>query len=1241
MNINQASILLIEPDPALTQLVTTVLAPLDCRITLAADLTIAAAYLHAQDYDLIMLDARLRQPDSSLGLLLARRQRKPLILLGEVNAAGLVALDGLTVALPPLSPAAAPLLLPLVQQLLGPWQERQSPPGGPLPDSPLLSGVETARPFEELTVLHTVATICAQANNEDDLIEQVTLVIGNNFYPDNFGFLLVDEAAGILCTHPSYRPRQPDNMQTIPLGQGITGHVAAAGYSLRLDDVSQHPAYYSGDVRTHSEVCVPLKIGQRVLGVINAESAQWAAFTAADERLLATLASQMAIAIERLRHEASERHRAQQLTTIYEVGRHISSILDSDLLLAEVVRLLADRMGYYNASVAFCQGEYLIFRAGHGGYLDGQGFISDANPRIEDDVLGQVLQDGRPQLIPDVAALPDFEPYYRLPHIRSLLGVPLRMKAEIIGLLAVSSDRPYGITPSDAALLQILADQVESAMYNAQLYQESQRQMQELAGLYETALVTGGTLSPQELFQRLYQQVKQLLMPDIFLAATYLEASQELEIAVAVEEDVPIAEWVGWRLPLAAGGLTGWVMQHKQVLLIGDMEQEPLPAEPRRILQPVRSWFGVPLMVRDWLIGAFSLQSFRPHAFTTADQRFVESVSNQVAIALQNARLFAETNFRARQLAILNQLARDMNSLLDIDEIADLIAHRLVEGFGYFRVAIFTLDAAATELWLRGIAGEAPIHLPPLPSRHPLVTTADMQHDILSQVVYSRAVALIKQATSVTAYPLSPLPIGSELVLPVMVGERILGVLKVDGDAAHAFDDSDLALLTTVADQLAVAIEKARLFKETQRRANELEILAEISARLRAARTVDEILPVILSKSINLIGGVQSAVYLVDLETGELALHSRYPFHKFEPGQRQTLREGITGYVARTGEVHISPHIQMDPLLRLSREDAAHFDQLVTAIALPLRAEAQIIGVIHLGLDTAHTFSEEELRILTAVAEIAGSALYRAMVMETLEHRVALRTQELAQANERLQEMARIRAKFVADVSHELRTPIANLMLYLDLMERGAPEKQSRYLSVLREETKRLTKIIDPILNFSQYSLEQPPLRLTPLNLNDIAAQAVAQYQVAAAHNGAALHLVTDQTLPLVQGDKEQLTSVAANLVANAVSYARRGQITVTTFASDSRQEVCLQVQDEGMGIAPVDRPHLFEQFYRGEQTSQSNIPGAGLGLTIVRHVAQQHGGRVEVQSEVGQGATFRVWLPAFQPSNNQPNLTA
>ncbi|MCA9939496.1 MAG: GAF domain-containing protein [Anaerolineales bacterium] len=1212
-------------------------------VTVAAEPNALAAWQNAQEYAAVLAAAALWSPEVTAWPVPAEQPRKPLILLGVPQAEPppieryvLTAQTPLIASLPPdsggLYRAALP---PLLTHLVACWHllTRQETLTHALRQAQTqiesLLEITRQRQSEELTVLHTIATVCAQANDENVLIEQVTQIIGDNFYPDNFGFMLLDENASLLRTHSSYRLSEEYELKTVAIGQGVTGTVALTGESLRLDDVAQFPSYLCGDRRTRSEVCVPLKIGQRVLGVINAESAALGAFTAADERLLATLASQFAIAIERLRRESSERYQTQQLAIIYEVGKQVSAILDQGELMNEVARLLAERMNYYNAAIALVEGDTLCFRAGYGGYTDDGGFISDNNPLIAQSIYNEALQEGKTLLIQDVDTLPDFEPYYRLPHIRAVLGVPLRVQGQSIGLLTVSSNQAYGLTPGDASLLEILADQVGAAMRNARLYGETQRQMRELTGLYETALATGGVLSQEALFLRLYEQARDLLSPDIFLAVVYLENSEELEIIVAVEEGTPIDEWQGWRLPLAAGGLTGWMMQQKRPLLVADMETALLPREPRRIRRPVRSWLGVPLVVRDWVIGAFSLQSFRPNAFTLADQRFVESMANQVSMALQNARLFEETNHRARQLAILNGLAHETSSLMGVDEIATLVTGRLVYAFGYLMAAVYLVDEERGDLCLRGIAGIHAPHLQPLSLHYPIAPLDDLS-DNLSRVFHSGNPVRINQPAP------TPDGGGAQIILPLKSGDQVIGVLQIDDLQSNSFDESDLALLTAVADQLAVVIEKARLLRETQRRANELEALTQISTALRAARTVDEILPVIVSRSISLINGSQSSIYLIEPETHQLVLRARHPQTLPPMALRQSINQGITGYVARTGKVHITQDLHRDPLLRVSAGEVQALSSLVTMISLPLRAEAEIIGVMHLGLEMEHTFTKEELRILTAIAEIAGSAIYRAVVMETLEYYVALRTQELAQANERLQEMDRLKSKFVADVSHELRTPIANLLLYLDLLERGAVEKRDRYLSVLQEEARRLTKIIDPILNFSQLNLDGDSLDLAPLDLNPIVWQVVDRYLPASRNKGLTLRFEADDNLPRVNGNVERLVSVVTNLVANAVNYSSRGQIQVKTFCM-GESHVCLQVQDEGVGISPHDRPHLFEGFYRGEQASQSNTPGSGLGLTIVREVVQQHGGYVEVQSEPGRGALFQVVLPAFQQTRKMP----
>ena len=155
------------------------------------------------------------------------------------------------------------------------------------------------RQLEELTVLHAVAAACAEADDENALIERVTQIIGDGFFPDNFGLILLEEGSNLLSSHPSYREKPGTQNSPYPLGTGVTGRVALEGKPLRVADTSQSPDYFVVDRETRSELCVPLKAGDRVIGVINTESSHLDAFSENDERLLSVLADQIAVAIAR------------------------------------------------------------------------------------------------------------------------------------------------------------------------------------------------------------------------------------------------------------------------------------------------------------------------------------------------------------------------------------------------------------------------------------------------------------------------------------------------------------------------------------------------------------------------------------------------------------------------------------------------------------------------------------------------------------------------------------------------------------------------------------------------------------------------------------------------------------------------------------------------------------------------------------------------------------------------------
>ena len=270
---------------------------------------------------------------------------------------------------------------------------------------------------------------------------------------------------------------------------------------------------------------------------------------------------------------------------------------------------------------------------------------------------------------------------------------------------------------------------------------------------------------------------------------------------------------------------------------------------------------------------------------------------------------------------------------------------------------------------------------------------------------------------------------------------------------------------------------------------------------------------------------------------------------------------------------------------------------------------------------------------VTAVRDIterkqAQEALQSAY--DDLEERVQQRTQELATANIRLKELDRHKDKFIEDMSHELRTPLANLALYLDLLELSKEaEKQTKYMNALRYATERLTHLSENILTVTRLNLYKDNIRPTPLELNKIIANVIQQHQQTADKADLQLIFTPDASLPPVLAERAHIYEIITRLLNNSLNYTPAGQIEVSASFDETRQQVCLQVSDTGFGIEEEDLPFLFDRFYRGQHVGQFNIPGSGLGLAVVKEIVELYGGRVDVESQKGQGSTFRVWLPA------------
>ncbi len=432
--------------------------------------------------------------------------------------------------------------------------------------------------------------------------------------------------------------------------------------------------------------------------------------------------------------------------------------------------------------------------------------------------------------------------------------------------------------------------------------------------------------------------------------------------------------------------------------------------------------------------------------------------------------------------------------------------------------------------------------------------------------------------------------------------------------------------------------------KTLQLRNQELALVNQMSREFNSTLELENVLVSILEEIRQLLGVTACSIWLENAQTGEIVCQKvTNPLDEIVRGWRLMPGQGIVGWVMNNRRSVIVPDTLVDER-HFKGVDGETGLKIRSILAVPLIGRQTIFGVIEVVDTTSDRFRPADLILIELLAGSAAASIENATLYDRLFHhnieleeRVAERTYELAEANERLRELDNLKSKFVSDVSHELRTPVTNLIIYLDLLDAGKPDKQERYLWILKEQAARLAQLIESILDLSRLDVtKEKPVEFSLINLNAVVEKVVVAHQPRA--EVARLHLVHElyANLPPVLGEYGQLSQVVTNLMANALNYTTIGHIYISTFLDSEHNQICLEVRDTGRGITARDLPHIFERFYRGHGVSQSNLPGNGLGLAIAQEIVQSHQGTIEVESVVGIGSTFRVWLPAVEQTDER-----
>ena len=319
------------------------------------------------------------------------------------------------------------------------------------------------------------------------------------------------------------------------------------------------------------------------------------------------------------------------------------------------------------------------------------------------------------------------------------------------------------------------------------------------------------------------------------------------------------------------------------------------------------------------------------------------------------------------------------------------------------------------------------------------------------------------------------------------------------------------------------------------------------------------------------------------------------------------------------------------PMLAMARGEG-----VTSFVAAPLKSTQRIMGFIAADRGEA-VCRQEDLDLLLTIATQVAVAIDNAQayqdleeLTQTLEQRVQDRTRELQAANEKLQELDRLKSAFVSIVSHELRTPMTSIKGYIENMLDGLTgtlsERQTHYLGRVKYNVERLTRMINDLLDLSRIEAGRVELTLAPLAIAELVPEIVESLQPVGQAKSISIQHQHQGGAVKISGDRDKLHQILTNLIQNAVKFtASGGQIRVETKIAGDFVQFC--VADTGCGIPPHEQARIFERFYRGEAI-QVEHRGAGLGLAITKSLVELHGGRIWVESVHGQGSRFYFTMP-------------
>jgi len=451
----------------------------------------------------------------------------------------------------------------------------------------------------------------------------------------------------------------------------------------------------------------------------------------------------------------------------------------------------------------------------------------------------------------------------------------------------------------------------------------------------------------------------------------------------------------------------------------------------------------------------------------------------------------------------------------------------------------------------------------------------------------------------------------SELAVPLEVKGEVRGVINVDSDRADAFSAEDQELLQELSVQASKVIHNTWLYEQLRLKVMLFESLASVSRTINSTLNLDEALRAITKEACELMRARMCSLMLLDESRDWLDLRASYGAgDAYIKKPRLSVEESLLGVVVRRKKSQQVANVQADS--RYQNVELARRESLVSLLSVPLIFAGQAIGTLNVYTARPYNFSNEEIKILSALAELSAIAIEKARLYERV-----VDVEEQLRQNEKLSALGLL----AAEVAHEIRNPLTVMKLLYHSLNLKFDEKDPRTkdAQVIEAKIEHLNKIVEQILDFARTT--EP--HFAPVNLNDLVDELGLLVRHKLANQNIKLVRDLQADLPLVLGDAPQLEQAFLNLILNAAeAMPGGGSLTIRTTVHPTGL-VAVSFKDTGSGMTKEQRDRAFKTVL-----ATTKAKGTGLGLAIVGRIIETHHGQIQILSRTGRGTTMRITLP-------------